>query len=622
MVAADRTAGQLASRRRLRIRRSQVLWTIVALQFVLVAGFGLVRHATFNSGAFDLGIFDQVVWNSAYGRLFANTLSESPNFLGQRLSPILLLLAPVVWLGGGAAGLIVVQAALLTLPVLPIARYSFGRIPGWAALVVPIGYLAHPTLLATASFDFHEVAVAPLLIAIALTGLLLARPMPFYVASILLLFVREDFGIVVAGYALWAVWQRRWWPALILAAAGLTWTALAVLVVIPSFRESGGYDYLWRFGALGSTPDDVAATVATDPGAIAGTVFAPRKLRFLGELIVSFAALPLFAPATLLLVVPILSYLLLGQYRPLTEIVSHYPVTLLPPLALAAVDGLVWLRRRWERAFVWLPWAAVTIMLVVAGGYAVNIGQRRLSNGLAGDPEHIAAASRLLATIPPDASVSAQTGLVPHLSNRERIYLFPRLDDADWVALDTRGQRFAPLGSITYEEGLDELLCDRTFGPVFEEDGLLLFRRGAAPAAFVDTPPASAARAPIRFDDGFSLVGVEVPRATIRRGEVPRVALYWRADRTPSRNWTVFVHLVDSRGVVWGQYDAPPLCGEAPTSTWTTGRILRDDYWVIPRAGIPAGDYRLVMGLYDPGGGARPLADGRETVDLGPVTVQ
>jgi hypothetical protein len=270
----------------------------------------------------------------------------------------------------------------------------------------------------------------------------------------------------------------------------------------------------------------------------------------------------------------------------------------------------------------WIATAATAWLVVFASFYAVDTVNRRLSNRLAGDPAHQTLAHRMLAMIPPDASVSAQTGLVPHLSARERIYLFPKLADAEWIALDTRGQRFAPPGSVTYEEGLDELVCDRTFGPVFEEDGLLLFRQGGAADPFPSSVPDSAARAPIPFDDGFALVGSALSRTAIRPGEIPRIALYWRPDRVPSRNWTVFVHLIDSKGEVWGQYDAPPLCGEAPTSTWRPDRLIRDDYWIVPRMGIPLGDYRVLAGLYDPATGVRPLANGAEAVEVGRVTVR
>lgn len=598
--------------------------TLIGVTALAAAGFSafsLYRHATFNSGAFDLGIFDQVVWNSAHGRLFANTLSESPNFLGQHFSPILLLLVPIAWVGANASGLLVAQAALLAAAALPIGWYALRRIGGWGALIIPLGYLIHPTLFATASFDFHEVAFAPLLLAVALAGLLSGARLPFYGASLALLTVREDLGVVVAGIGLWAAWRRGWREALALAAVGLAWSALAVLVIIPAFRESGGYFYFWRFGALGDTPEAIGASIVSNPGGVVATIVAPRKLRFLLDLAVSWGGLPLAAPTTLLLAVPNLAYLLLGQYRPLTELVSHYPVIVLPPLAFAATDGLAWLRQRGRIGHLAAPTALIA-MVVVAGLHLPETATRRLDNGLSDDGAHLRLARQMLRLIPSSASVSAQTGLVPHLSARERIFLFPRYAEAELVALDTRGQRYAPPGSMRYEEGLEEVLCEEGWGVLFERDGLLLLRRGAGGNPFPAALPSYAQPRGDRFDDGLVLDGIELPPPRISRGEVPRVVLYWRAEQRPSRNWTVFVHLVDEAGMVRGQLDAPPHCGDSPTSGWTPGRLLRDDVWILPHRTIPTGEYRLVLGLYDSATGDRSRSNGRETIELGRLSVR
>ncbi|MCS7001404.1 MAG: DUF2079 domain-containing protein, partial [Dehalococcoidia bacterium] len=243
---------------------------------------------------------------------------------------------------------------------------------------------------------------------------------------------------------------------------------------------------------------------------------------------------------------------------------------------------------------------------------------KRLNNGLVGDHDHAAATRAMLALIPPDAPVAAQTGLAPHLSRRQAIYLFPTLNDAEFVALDTGGQRYVA-GRTTYEDGLEALLCDRSFGPVYAVDGALLFRRGAAPPPVVAALPATATPMAIAFDDGFALVGVDAAPVA-RVGELIRVTLYWRG--TASRDWTVFGHLVDQNGEVKAQYDSPPQCGAAPASRWRPGQIIRDDRWLTPNAGIRPGDYRILVGLYDPEDGARPRANGAERVDVGGVTIR
>ena len=92
--------------------------------------------------------------------------------------------------------------------------------------------------------------------------------------------------------------------------------------------------------------------------------------------------------------------------------------------------------------------------------------------------EHDAAARRALALIPPGPAVSATNSLGAHLSARKRIFSFPVLEEAEWVAVDER--------RLTYLDSLEARPCARAarrarrdprFRRVFAEDGMLVFRR-------------------------------------------------------------------------------------------------------------------------------------------------
>jgi hypothetical protein len=81
--------------------------------------------------------------------------------------------------------------------------------------------------------------------------------------------------------------------------------------------------------------------------------------------------------------------------------------------------------------------------------------------------------------VPDDAAVSATNALGAHLSARRRIFSFPVLREATWVAVDT--QRLTYLDSLRPERArrpLAELRRDPRWRVVFAEDGVLVFRRG------------------------------------------------------------------------------------------------------------------------------------------------
>ena len=80
---------------------------------------------------------------------------------------------------------------------------------------------------------------------------------------------KEHVGLAVALLGVWhALWHRRRRAGLVIAAAGVAVSALAVAVVIPHYRPAGGPGFYGRFDAIGGSPADIARTAVTDPLAI------------------------------------------------------------------------------------------------------------------------------------------------------------------------------------------------------------------------------------------------------------------------------------------------------------------------------------------------------------------
>ena len=145
-------------------------------------------------------------------------------------------------------------------------------------------------------------------------------------------------------------------------------------------------------------------------------------------------------------------------------------------------------------------------------------------------------------------------------------------------------------------------------------------------AAPTDVTPADA-----RFvADGWSarLASYSAP-AEIAPGVMLPLTLHWEAGGSASRDYTLFLHLRDSSGVERAQGDSTPAWfTPLPTSSWREepGGIWDAHALAIP-AGLPAGDYHLVLGWYAWETGKRlPVVGGQgnvigDEVVLGPVTV-
>ncbi len=92
---------------------------------------------------------------------------------------------------------------------------------------------------------------------------------------------------------------------------------------------------------------------------------------------------------------------------------------------------------------------------------------------------HLALAQRFIDLVPQDASVSAQTKLVPHMSHRQFIYMFPYQDTAvDYVLLDVTSDIYPYGGSADYASEVKRVLLSGHYGIVASQDGYLLLKRG------------------------------------------------------------------------------------------------------------------------------------------------
>jgi 4-amino-4-deoxy-L-arabinose transferase-like glycosyltransferase len=110
--------------------------------------------------------------------------------------------------------------------------------------------------------------------------------------------------------------------------------------------------------------------------------------------------------------------------------------------------------------------------------------------------------------------------------------------------------------------------------------------------------------------EDVTLWGYDLDTREARAGGKVHVVLYWRADREMDQDYTVFVHLVDGRGRIWGQQDNEPDGGFYRTSFWQTGELVRDEYEFRIDTSAPQGEYQIEVGMYLLASGQRlPVSD-------------
>jgi hypothetical protein len=82
------------------------------------------------------------------------------------------------------------------------------------------------------------------------------------------------------------------------------------------------------------------------------------------------------------------------------------------------------------------------------------------------------------------------------------------------------------------------------------------------------------------------------------KGESAALTLYWKALRPVSRDYTVFLQLVNSEDRMCGAADTFPVGGVFPTSQWPADRVVVDER-VVPWTEDVPGPCRPGFGLYE-----------------------
>lgn len=104
--------------------------------------------------------------------------------------------------------------------------------------------------------------------------------------------------------------------------------------------------------------------------------------------------------------------------------------------------------------------------------------------------------------------------------------------------------------------------------------------------------------------DQIVLAGYDLDLTANGGAPVLAVALYWQTPAPPSRDYTVFVQLLDGEGAWAAGWDNPPCRTTCPTDTWRAGETIRDEY-ALPLSALAPGVYTLHAGMYDPANGVR-----------------
>jgi uncharacterized membrane protein len=270
----------------------------------------------------------------------------------------------------------------------------------------------------------------------------------------------------------------------VILVVGVLVAVVATAVIVPHYAPGGGSPFAGRYEAVGGSPAGIVKTGIVHPLRVLHAATEHRDLSYLWELLAPLGGLPVLSPLLAASALPELALNLLSGTRTQSSIHFHYTAGAIPGLVAGAVLGAARVRRRWPSSWPILGRAAVLLVLaagIVLGPLPVWRHAPFGSKLAARDrvvSAHDRAAARVLRAVPGAVAVSATNTLGAHLSERRRVFSFPIVREARWVAVDLKrpsylddalGRRFA----ASYAR----LRSDPRWQVVRAEDGVVVLRR-------------------------------------------------------------------------------------------------------------------------------------------------
>ncbi|MDX2231344.1 MAG: DUF2079 domain-containing protein [Leptolyngbyaceae cyanobacterium bins.349] len=498
---------------------------LASVFFVLTAIAGLHRYFTFYA-SYDQGIFGQLFWNGIHGRFFQSSLSSAlsgavvhdkqvPTVfyhrLGQHFDPIQILWHPIYALFPNPATLVVLQVSFVTaagLVLYVLARHYLQPRLAW---MIVAGFYGSVAVIGPTLSNYHDLSQIPLFLFTLLLALEKRWWWLFWLMAVFTVLARQDAGVTLFGIGLYLILSRRFVGAGIgICALGFGYVLLASNVLMPMFSKDISQRFMIeRFGhfATGNEASslEILWSIVTNPGKIFMHILSDldRKILYLLGQTLSLAFVPLISPSAWVLISTPLAQIFLQGGESRLSIYIRYAITLSPGLFYGAILWWSVHQDQWRSRFrqIWTGFIILSLLVMVlynphrAFYFVVpDSFQPWVHVPLTRQWEHAANVRSLIQQVPPAASVTATTHIVPHVATRRAVLRVPlieyRDDDklvkpVDYILMDLWQLNEYQVAFREERDYLRDLLPrtdfwmqEQNYGIQAIQDGVVLMQRG------------------------------------------------------------------------------------------------------------------------------------------------
>ncbi len=351
--------------------RPEALWVLFGLSAIFLTWQQVTEYLSLNVNFLPFSFFDYMIYYYFHGKIHYTGLLHT----FYHINNIMFVFAPVWALFKSPLVLTLAYGPLAALAVFPLASIVRKRFGGNTSVAwfISFIYLNYRYLQNVLQMNFCVEIFYPLFI-FAAVSMALSRRWGFYFLFVLLgLSVKEDSFLYFGAVGMLVFFMGNRAQGIATGVLAVSYYIFITKFFIPWTGNTVLKENFHNFGSHISSGGELIREYLTQPDRVLKIfVGEPAKIRTYFNLLSRVAFLPLFTPASLLILVPIFPVFAhsTGSDVDFYDLHFHYAAAVVPFVFVAMVFGFSGLYRRlpahFREKFVWL---ALLTMLFINGGH-------------------------------------------------------------------------------------------------------------------------------------------------------------------------------------------------------------------------------------------------------------
>ena len=465
---------------------------------VIYCLISLINHYNFRTYAWDLGIYNQTIYDYAHFSINQNTVLQpsTNNILSDHFSLIHFLISPLYWIFKS-----------YTLLVVQIVAILFGGVGVYKCIkeksknekfsvLAMVHFFSLWGIYSALGFDYHDNVVGAMFVPWFIYLLIKEKYLYAFFSFLLLLISKENmilWGIFLALGMLMIHYKNSKQRFFLI---GLTifstlFFLLVMKLIMPALADEGKEYVHFRYSILGESFGEAIVNLFKHPlkyleafftNFLDNTEAKGIKKEFFFVFLISGGFVMLRKPKYLIILLPILGQKLLSDDYMKWSLNYQYSIEFAPILSIALFE---YLSEHIKKHL--LKWGLLAAL--IAGGITIIKIEDRLPSWSSSinmkfySKKHYnidynrSNVQEAINIIPVNAEVSAEANIVSHLASRKIIYQFPKIDNAKYIILMPNDGYNYPLPKEELDKMIADLILSKKWNILKKNEDVILLKK-------------------------------------------------------------------------------------------------------------------------------------------------